>query len=106
MSGLGPTGTNYIWLPLDPIDNMFMGLKGYDKENYSNLWRSPIYALFSGISASDTFRVEVVSTWEYVPTLNFEAWAPSGISQVSTDIQREARGFIAENIPNLIRGGA
>lgn len=104
MSGVGPNGVDYIWLPLDPNDSIFMGPVTNDFDTKSNVWRSPIYALFTGISSADTYRVEVVSTWEYVPTLTFESWAPSQSSNVSTDVLRESRDFISKNVPILVRG--
>jgi hypothetical protein len=48
-----------------------------DTEEASYLTRSPIWVLLNGISTSDTYRVEVVTTVEYIPTLTFESWSPS-----------------------------
>jgi len=51
LSTLGPTGTDYVWLPLDPADLIFTeGEANVDVDNQGNTFRSPIVALFSGIS--------------------------------------------------------
>jgi hypothetical protein len=50
-------------------------------------YRNPMWLLFTGISTSDTYRLEVVTTVEYVPTLTFDSWSPSEVSKVSrTDV--------------------
>lgn len=47
----------------------------------------------------------MVSTWEYVPSLGFEPWAPAKSSNITSDTMREISGFIKQNIPTLVRGG-
>lgn len=60
--------------------------------------------LFTGISTSDTFRVEVVTNVEYEPTLTFGAWSPPEPSKITpndlTDFLRSTRS----NIEDVISG--
>jgi len=35
-----------------------------------------MWVLFNGLSVTDSFRIEVVTHVEYVPTLAFGTWAP------------------------------
>jgi hypothetical protein len=46
-------------------------------------YRNPMYVLLNGISTTDTFRVEVVTRVEFVPTLIFDSWSPSISSKLS-----------------------
>ncbi len=57
------------------------GPLGSTNQNYKstsamdNATRSPLVMLLNGISTSDTYRVEVVYTVEYIPTSYFTAWS-------------------------------
>ncbi len=77
---------------------------GVDTELMSYCTRSPIYVLFNGISTSDSFRVEVVTTVEYIPTLVFESWSPSKASELSTDVSKSLSKFFGNNIFEAITG--
>jgi len=60
-----------------------------DAELASYCTRSPIWLLFNGINASDSYRVEVVTTVEYIPTLVFESWSPSKTSPLTSDVSKK-----------------
>jgi hypothetical protein len=36
-----------------------------------------MWLLFNGINSADTYRVEVVTTVEFIPTLGFDPWSPA-----------------------------
>lgn len=76
LANVGQNGTDYIWVPLDPLDLIFMGSDPVkDGDSVAYPLRNPIYANFSGIASGDKYRVEIVSTIEYIPPLNFVDWA-------------------------------
>lgn len=43
-----------------------------------------MWLLFTGISALDTYRLEVVTNVEFVPTLAFDSWSPALPSVLTT----------------------
>lgn len=51
--------------------------------------RSPIWALFTGISTLDTYRIEVVVTYEFIPSMTFEPWSPVEPSRLDSTAVRE-----------------
>jgi hypothetical protein len=46
-----------------------------DMDTFSNHLRNPIFFVATGLAATDTFRVEVKVTYEYVPSTSFRIWA-------------------------------
>jgi len=54
-----------------PITNL--GIAG-DQDTCVNHLRNAIYFVATGLAATDTFRVEVKVTYEFVPTTNFRIW--------------------------------
>lgn len=63
-------------MPLDPLDMVFMGGDATrDGDSVAALLRNPIYANFDNIAAGDRYRIEIVSTLEYIPSMNFVEWS-------------------------------
>lgn len=63
-----------------------------------------MWVLFNGISASDNFRIEVVTHLEYVPTLVFGSWSPPEAPVLN---ESDLTGFFREirtNISDVISG--
>lgn len=76
---IGANGTDLVWLPLDPLDNVFIhgtANIGSDEIAGNAFYRNQMWVLFNGLSASDSFRIEVVCHVEYIPTLPFGSWSP------------------------------
>jgi hypothetical protein len=69
-----------------------------------NATRSPIVALLNNISATDTYRIEVVYTAEYIPTAPFSAWTETTTSPLSTDVIKKFSKNVMENIGPAISG--
>jgi len=46
-----------------------------DFETFTNHLRNPIHFVATGLAATDTFRVEVKITYEFVPSTTFRIWA-------------------------------
>lgn len=55
---------------------IFIQGNGNDGDYPASAMRSPIWALFTGINTSDVYRVEIAITYEFIPTMAFEPWAP------------------------------
>lgn len=63
-----------------------------------------MWFLFSNISASDGYRVEVTTVVEYVPTLTFDSWSPSMASKISTAQTTPIFKELGQNIFNVVTG--
>lgn len=59
---------------------------------------------FEGISTQDTYRFEVYSTYEYIPTMSFEAWTDVRPSRVDNDGQATLKDLISDNVFNAVSG--
>lgn len=59
----------YIWLPLDPSDFIYMSYPGASQNLASDMvYRNPIYLLFDGLNLAERYNIEYIETWEYIPT--------------------------------------
>lgn len=66
-----------MWLPLDPMDYIFLGgspnmstgvLPNLDSDLLNNYLRNQIWISYNGVATTDKFRVIVKYGVEYVPT--------------------------------------
>jgi len=70
----------------------------------NNAVRSPLIVLLNGISNTDTYRIEVVYSVEYIPTSAFTAWTETTSSPLSTDSIRSFSKNIMNEIAPAISG--
>jgi len=56
-----------------------------DMETFTNHFRNPIHFLATGLALTDSFRVEVKVTYEYIPTTIFRMWAPVTTERAHND---------------------
>lgn len=59
-----------------------------DSLAYQN--RNPIYLNFDGISSGDKYRIEIVSTVEYIASMNFVDWITP---EITTTTDRDFKQF-------------
>lgn len=52
-----------------------------DSVAYRN--RNPIYLNFDNVSTSDKFRIEIVSTVEFIASMNFVDWATPEVTRTT-----------------------
>jgi hypothetical protein len=78
----------YIWLPLDPSDFIYMAYPGAQQSVASDMvYRNPIYMLFDGLAVGEKYNVEYIETWEYIPTFTQKPFAPTvGVGAKSQDL--------------------
>jgi len=74
------------------------------QDTLDNATRSPIIALLNGISTTDTYRVEIVYTAEYIPTAPFSAWTETTSSPLNTDVIKNFSKNVMANIGPAISG--
>jgi len=76
LANLPQTGCDYVWVPLDPLDLVFMGsVATLDGDSVAYRNRNPIYLNFDNIASTDKYRIEILSTVEYIASMNFVDWA-------------------------------
>jgi len=63
-----------------------------------------MYLLLDGISTTDNFRVEIVTRVEFVPTLTFDAWAPSIPSKLTTEDLAPFKKVVSSSISESVSG--
>lgn len=63
-----------------------------------------MWLLFNGISTQDTYRLEVTTTVEYVPTLNFDSWSPAVSSDISHSDTTPIFKELAKDIFSVVTG--
>lgn len=71
-----------MWLPLDPIDHVFIGgSNSVDTEVTNYYCRNPILVYFSGLNPSgESYLLQIAYTYEFVPTPAFEPWSTTAKS--------------------------
>jgi len=63
-----------------------------------------MWVLFNGIALSDTFRIEVVTHVEYVPTLPFGSWAPPESPSLDISYLSKFLMSVRNNLGEVING--
>jgi len=64
-----------------------------------------MWLLFSGINTADTYRIEVVTTVEFIPTMGFDPWSPAMQSKIMTkDTESLLHDVSLEGIFDVITG--
>lgn len=66
--------------------------------------RNPIWACFEGISQSDSYRFEIYSTYEYVPTMLFESWANTAVSSTPNSAYNTLKEILNTNLFKAVSG--
>lgn len=98
---------------MDPADYIFkpgwLGFAGstgsvVSTETTNNAVRSPLVVLLNGINTTDTYRIEVVYSVEYIPTSSFTAWTETVSSPLTTESIRSFSKNIMNEIAPAISG--
>jgi len=63
-----------------------------------------MWILFNGLSATDTFRIEVVCHVEYVPTLPFGSWSPPEAPTLDSSALTTFLKNVRNVLPEVING--
>lgn len=63
-----------------------------------------MWILFNGLSATDTFRIEVVCHVEYVPTLPFGSWSPPEAPTLDNSALTTFLKSVRNVLPEVING--
>lgn len=98
---------------MDPSDLIFKeGWSGYlgsnnpgvDLDILNNATRSPMVMLLNGISNTDSYRVEVIYTVEFIPCITFAAWAEQSHSPLTSDVTRQLSKTVMNYIGDIVSG--
>lgn len=73
-----------------------------DSIAYQN--RNPIYLNFDGISSEDKYRIEIVSTVEYIASMNFVDWITPQITSTSEKDFRQFNDVVKQALPQAVSG--
>lgn len=63
-----------------------------------------MWILFNGLSATDSFRIEVVCHVEYVPTLPFGSWSPPQAPKLDDGALTNLLRTVRNVLPEVING--